>query len=159
MSDPRSVVERWYQCLGKADLEGFTALHADNVVYNIAGRTSISGRWQGKEIVFGTIIPQVFAALDPTRLAFADPYRIHAAEGEGAAGMMIGGGYTPDGREYIQTYAHFFTVRDGLIVEVWEFFDTELAQARLFDKQVEVAPQPENRFAVGDARARPAGHS
>jgi ketosteroid isomerase-like protein len=99
--------------------------------------------------MFGDIIPQVFAALDPGKLAFADPYRIHAVEGGQVAGMMTGGGYTPDGREYIQTYAHFFTVRDGLLVEVWEFFDTELAQQRLFDKPVEVAPAPENRFEVG----------
>lgn len=151
MSDPRDVVERWYKCLGSADLEGFAALHADDVVYNIGGRTEISGRWHGKEVMFGTIIPKVFAALDPTALEFARPYRVFAAEGQNVAGMMVGGGRTHAGDEYVQNYAHFFTVRDGLIVEVWELFDTELAQARLFGKPLDIAPEPapEQRFAVG----------
>jgi ketosteroid isomerase-like protein len=146
MPEPRKVVELWYQFLGASDLEGFSGLHADDVVYNIAGRTEISGRWQGKEIMFGTIIPKVFAALDP----FASPYRIHAAEGESVAGLMAGGGRTHDGQEYFQTYAHLFTVRDGKIVEVWEFFDTELAQARLFGKPVEVATPPDNTISIED---------
>jgi ketosteroid isomerase-like protein len=65
--------------------------------------------------------------------------------------MMVGGGRTHGGEEYVQNYAHFFCVKDGRIVEVWELFDTELAQARLFGKPLDVAPEPEpeQRFAVG----------
>lgn len=149
MTEPHKIVARWYECLGAADLEGFAALHADDVVYNISGRTEISGRWHGKDVMFGEIIPKVFAALDPGKLAFARPYRIHAAEGGNVAGLMFGGGVTHGGEEYTQVYAHFFTVRDGLIVEVWEFFDTELAQARLFGKPHTVAPPPDNPVSVG----------
>lgn len=147
MAEPREIVESWYEALRTVDLEGFVALHHDDVVYNIVGRTEISGRWHGKDVMFGTIVPKVFAALDPQHVDFANPSRVFAVDGNRVVGLMRGGGVTTGGEEYEQTYCHLFEIRDGRIGEVWEFFDTELAQARLFGRPVSPDPLPESGFS------------
>jgi ketosteroid isomerase-like protein len=150
MSDEaRDVVDRWYRSLGAVDLDAFTRLHSDDVVYNIVGGTEISGRWSGKEVMFAEVIPKVFAALDPNQVAMVKPYRIFAVDGPRVAGLMTGGGKTVGGHDYIQTYCHLFQVVNGEIVEIWEFFDTELAQVRLFGKDIELDSPGGDPFEAG----------
>jgi uncharacterized protein len=52
-------------------------------------------------------------------------------------GIMHGGGVAKNGIDYDQTYCQIFTIREGKISELHEFFDTVLAEAALFDNKLE----------------------
>jgi ketosteroid isomerase-like protein len=45
---------------------------------------------------------------------------------------MEGEAKTTDGKLYDNTYSHQFVVRDGQIVELWEFLDTALLRDAIF---------------------------
>lgn len=51
------------------------------------------------------------------------------AEGDFVAVQLSGQAETKDGRPYNNAHCHIFTVRDGKIVEVMEYMDTELVTA------------------------------
>ena len=53
------------------------------------------------------------------------------AEGDQVAVQLRGEAETQDGRPYNNTYCHVFTIREGLVREVTEYFDTELVSADL----------------------------
>lgn len=138
MSDePRAVVERWYHSLSCMDVERFAATLHDDFINNVAGRTAVSGRSYGKKQLFEEVFPLVMANLDPATINLARRHRIMAVDGQIVVGMMQGGAMTKDGQEYDQTYCQIFRVEDGLIHEIWEFFDTMQAEARLFDNPVD----------------------
>lgn len=138
MSDePRAVVERWYRSLSFMDVESFAATLHEDFINNVAGRTAVSGRSYGKKQLFEEVFPRVMANLDPATINLARRHRIMAVDGPIVVGMMQGGAETKDGEEYDQTYCQIFRVEDGLIREIWEFFDTIQAEARLFGNPVD----------------------
>jgi hypothetical protein len=55
-------------------------------------------------------------------------------------GIMRGGGMGTNGHEYLQTYCQILTIRDGLIVELHEFFDTALVELALNDNPTAKGP-------------------
>ena len=130
----RALVERWYAALAAGDFDTIFALHHEDVVYNMVGNTPVSGRLYGREACCnGMIQQQLLAALVPGEFRFAREWHIVAAEGERVVGLMKGGGPARNGGLYEQTYCEIFTIRDGLIVEMHNFFDTVLVEACLFD--------------------------
>jgi ketosteroid isomerase-like protein len=58
--------------------------------------------------------------------------------------MMAGGADTLDGRRYDQTYCQIFRVEQGTIREIWEFFDTMQAEARLFGNSADPGTEPDD---------------
>jgi len=138
MTTIRDVVERWYDCLARMDVEGFAATMHDDVVLNVAGRTAVSGRCNGKRQLFEETFPKVMANLVPGKVNLGRRYRIFAVDPPIVVGMMEGGAETLDGQRYEQTYCQVFRVEGDQIVELWEFFDTVQAEARLFGKAIDV---------------------
>ena len=137
---PRDVVSRWYRSLSPLDAAALLATLHDDVITNVAGRTPVSGRWHGKRILREIVLPRVVANLDLSTIDLARRWRIMAVDGPIVAGMMQGGARTLDGETYDQSYCQLFRVERGLIVETWEFFDTVLAEARLFGNAVDPGP-------------------
>lgn len=133
MSGNTTIVEQWYRALADADIESFLSLHVDDVVFNISGHTVISGRVIGKRQLVEQILPQVFGRLQMDRFRFATRHRIVCADGQRVVGIMEADGPGVNGLRYDQRYVHIFAIRDGRIAEVWEFFDTALANEVLFD--------------------------
>ena len=86
------------------------------------------------------IAEKLLQKLDPDRIQFAKEWHIVAAEGERVVGLMKGGGPTVDGKSYDQTYCEIFTIREGKIVEMHNFFDTVLVEDCLFDNPL-AAPE------------------
>jgi len=115
------------------DQEALLAIQTDDVVYNVAGRTPISGRWVGKSFLTGEAQSMVFGALDPERFRFSRRWKIMCADAERVVGFMEADGPTRSGKRYNQRYCQVFAFRDGRISEVWEFFDSCLAEEALFD--------------------------
>lgn len=136
-NEPREVVERWYASLSAMDIDAFAATLHEDFINNVAGRTAVSGRSYGKLQLFGDVFPLVMANLVPGTVNLARRYRIMAVDDPIVVGMMEGGAETKDGQRYEQTYCQIFRVDDGLIHEIWEFFDTMQAEVRLFGKAVD----------------------
>lgn len=126
-----AVVEQWYRALQNVDLEAFTKVHAPDCVYNVSGHTPISGRCDFQQLT-AEVLPQVFGRLDLTQFRFGINPKIMCADGSRVVGVMEADGSGTNGVRYDQRYCHIFEVRDGLIREVWEFFDTQLAASVLF---------------------------
>jgi ketosteroid isomerase-like protein len=133
MADPTSaeVVANWYEALAKVDLEAFMTLHAPDCIYNVSGHTPISGRCDFSQLC-ADVLPQVFSRIDVANFRFATTWKIVCQDDQRVVGMMEADGVGTNGLRYDQRYLHVFEVRDGLIREVWEFFDTELAAKVLF---------------------------
>jgi hypothetical protein len=128
----KQLVARWYEALAAMDLEGFLAIQTDDVVYNVAGRTPVSGRWTGKDFLVREVQPKVFDALDPATFRFSKRWKIMCADAERVVGFMEAEGVARSGKRYDQRYCQVFAFRDGRICEVWEFFDSCLAEEALF---------------------------
>lgn len=124
------IVEDWYRALQSVDLEGFTKLHASDCMYNISGHTPISGRCDFAQLQ-AEILPQVFGRLDLTQFRFTN-WKIMCQDEQRVVGFLDAEGPGTNGERYDQRYVHVFEVRDGLIRQVWEFFDTQLAAKVLF---------------------------
>jgi ketosteroid isomerase-like protein len=62
------------------------------------------------------------------------------ADDERVVGLMRGGGMGTNGHEYLQTYCQILTIRDGLIAELHEFFDTALVELALNDNPTQKGP-------------------
>jgi uncharacterized protein len=125
------VIADWYRALNTVDLELFGALHAPDCVYNVSGHTPISGRCDMRRLT-EEVLPQVFGRLDLAEYRLAVKWSIMCSDGRRVVGMMEGDGPGTNGKRYDQRYLHVFELRDGLITEVWEFFDTQLAAEVLF---------------------------
>ena len=142
-TENRRLVERWYQALAEGDFETIFDMHHDDVVYNMVGNTPVSGRIYGKEACCkGMITDKLLQKLVPDQIQFAKQWTIVAAEGDRVVGLMKGGGPTNDGKQYDQTYCEIFTIRDGKIAEMHNFFDTVLVQECLFDNSLRTSELP-----------------
>lgn len=153
MSDLRAaniaVATRFYEALAAGDFDALAALHSDDIVFNLVGTTPVSGRWEGKAVCFGPIVADgVIGKLRPETIHFSRQWLIMCADEERVVGLMRGGGIATNGHEYLQTYCQIMTIRDGLIVELHEFFDTALVELALNDNPtVKGASLPQRPFA------------
>ncbi|MCR9179220.1 nuclear transport factor 2 family protein [Erythrobacter sanguineus] len=136
-----ALVTRYYEALAAGDFDALAALHADDVVFNLVGTTPVSGRWVGKAECFGPVVADgVIGKLVADTIRFSRQWRIMCADEERVVGLMRGGGMGTNRHEYLQTYCQILTIRDGLIVELHEFFDTALVELALNDNPTAKGP-------------------
>lgn len=128
----RKIVESWMTSLATGDQEVFWQIHAEDVVYNISGHSVISGQVRGRKAMMEEIVPHVFKALDLERSRFADKWKVMCDDGTRIVTIMEADCQGSNGVQYDQRYLHIFGFRGGQISEVWEFFDTDLANRALF---------------------------
>lgn len=144
-----ALVTRYYEALAEGDFDALAALHSDDVVFNLVGSTPVSGRWEGKAECFGPVVADgVIGKLVADTIRFSRQWRIMCADDERVVGLMRGGGMGTNGHEYLQTYCQVLTIRDGLIVQLHEFFDTALVELALNDNPTVKGPSvPVRPFA------------
>lgn len=141
-----ALIERYYEYLGSGDFEKLADLHNEDVAFNMLGSTPVSGRWEGKAECFGPIVADgVVGKLKPHAFRFSKKWRIMCADDDRVVGIMQGGGPGLNGEQYDQTYCQVFTIADGEIVELHEFFDTALVELVLNDNPTRKAPTPQQR--------------
>jgi ketosteroid isomerase-like protein len=131
------TIEDYYRRLSKGDFEKFISLHAEDVIFNLAGRTPVSGRFIGRAKCIEAVLKPVAKSLQPGKFKFAKKWRIMAADENRVVAIMQGGGTTKNDCSYEQTYCQIFTLSNGKILEVHEFFDTALAEAALFNNRLQ----------------------
>jgi ketosteroid isomerase-like protein len=136
-----AVATHFYEALAAGDFDALAALHSDDIVFNLVGSTPVSGRWEGKDVCFGPIVADgVIGKLKAETIRFSREWRIMCADDERVVGLMRGGGMATNGHDYLQTYCQIMTIRDGLIVELHEFFDTALVELALNDNPTAKGP-------------------
>jgi ketosteroid isomerase-like protein len=134
-----AILDSYYQALKDADFDRYLGLFADDVMYNVNGSTEVSGRWEGKAALAEQLNPHVFEHIDVSRTVMATKYAVMCADDERVVGIMEAEGTSVDGNPYPQRYCMILAIRDGLIAEVHEFFDTALAETALFGGTLERA--------------------
>ena len=80
--------------------------------------------WEGKENVYGTLVPAVVASLDQNTVSFGENWKIMCADDERVTGLMSARGKSLNGENMDQTYCHIFKIENSKIIEVYEFMDT-----------------------------------
>lgn len=134
--DLESTLEKLYSALQSGDLETWASMHADDVVFNINGSTVMSGRITGKKIVMNELLPLLFTRIKPEASTFGVNWKCMCASGNRAAVIFEGRAETLEGRPYNNRYLQLLEFGDdGLIQEVWEFFDSALAEERIFNAE------------------------
>ena len=127
----KKLVKEWYRALEAGDAGAMLAVQRDDVIYNVHGTTPVSGRFQGKDILVNDIFPRVMGMLQMDTFKFCTKLKIVCADEHRVVTIMQADGQALNGIRYNQTYCHMFGFKDGLISEVWEFFDSVLAEAAL----------------------------
>ena len=141
-ADLDAVLGRLYGALQSADLNTWAAMHSDDVVFNINGQTVMSGRITGKDVVMNELLPLLFTRIKPEVSSFGVGWKCMCASDSRAAVIFEGRSETLEGEAYNNRYLQLLEFNDaGLICEVWEFFDTALAEALIFT--------PEQRSPTG----------
>lgn len=148
MGNHRSRVAEFYEALADWDIERFWACQSPDVVYNISGHTPISGRVKGRTAMEAKILPPVFNGLDQQRFQFTERWGVVCESETRVVAVMEADGLAKNGLRYDQRYIHIFDFRDGLIAEVWEFFDTALAEAALFAPPFDRQPRAAGAFKL-----------
>jgi hypothetical protein len=134
----KHLVSEFYAGLATADLDRFLAALCDDAIFNVAGKSPISGRFQGKEFLLNTVLPQVLGELEMETFEFAKKWKIMCADGTRVVAFMEADGMAKSGIRYNQRYCQTFEFRDGKIGGVWEFFDDCLAAQALFGNSLAI---------------------
>ena len=134
------LCQRYFNAMAAGDWQTVEDMYHDEIVIHMAGSTPASGRLEGKAAVTDDLIArQVHAALDVTKMRFAQRWKIMCADDERVVAIMEGGGPTLSGDVYDQVYCEIFRFRDGRIIEMHAFFDTALAERALFGNALQIA--------------------
>ena len=128
----RIVVEEYWKKLGAGDVGGAMALMSPDVVYEVAGKTPVSGSFRGLAEVNEKLMKPVFSRIRDLKLVpdefIGDGARV-AVLAHGRAELVAGGSYE-------NRYVFIYGVRDGKIAQVAEYLDTVEVETKMFGKKL-----------------------
>ncbi len=121
----RQIVQEIYDAMASGDMAPFGAACDPDYVWRLPGHSSWSRRFEGRAVVQRELIGPLFAL-------FAGRYTARAinlvAEGDMVVAEVRGQVLTKNGERYDNEYCFVFRFRDGRIVEVVEYCDTDLIE-------------------------------
>lgn len=130
-TESSETVVRDYLAVGsRGDAEALAALFAEDATWTLIGDLPISGTWHGRKQIFEDFRAQAFSRFDVESLELTVVDVI--AAGDKAVLEWTAQADVPDGGRYDQHCIAIFTVRDGKITAVREYFDTDHARRVLF---------------------------
>ncbi|MFF4530347.1 nuclear transport factor 2 family protein [Streptomyces sp. NPDC001407] len=123
-SEPKDVVRRYFEALAAGDQQTILDSWAEDGSCWYAGDLPISGTWQGRDQVIDGFLATAFAHLDPDREIGV---RVTNIFGEGEQVFVEWDSWATGktGRAYDQKNSGVFVVRDGKIVTMREYADTQ----------------------------------
>ena len=128
MANNKQIIQQAFDGLARADARAFVDAMAEDFTWIIEGQSRWSGRYEGKAAFQNELVPALFAN-------FAGEYRNHAdeiiAEGDRVVVLARGEAKTVRGEDYDNSYCFVIRMRDGKMIELREYMDTALAEARL----------------------------
>jgi ketosteroid isomerase-like protein len=109
------LLRRGYAAYGSGDMDTINELFADAVVWHVAGRSPLSGDYNGKEEVFG-----FFAKLQEMSegTSKVEVHDLLANDEHGVA--VVTESATRNGRNHEGNATHVLHVRDGQVTEFWD---------------------------------------
>ncbi|WP_329570216.1 nuclear transport factor 2 family protein [Kitasatospora sp. NBC_01266] len=137
VSGPKDVVRRYFAALAAGDQQMVRDSWAPDGSCWYGGELPISGTWQGRDQVIDGFLATAFAHLDPEREI---GIRVTNLFGEGEQVFVEWDSWATGrtGRPYQQKNSGVFAVRDGQIVSMREYADTQGWERALIDN----APAP-----------------
>ena len=122
----KQIIQSFYDAANNGDMESCFGLLADNVTWINIGSTKFSGTYAGKDNLIENLLGPVFGGLKAGIFSTIDNL---IAEDDYVVVQFRGTAETKDGRPYNNTYCHVFRIENEMIVEVTEYFDTELTSS------------------------------
>ncbi|MFE6054167.1 nuclear transport factor 2 family protein [Kitasatospora sp. NPDC056446] len=129
--DAKSVVLRYLQALREKDLNGALELLSPEAVFHIPGSHPLAGAFHGTAEIVGTFMASLNERLAPDAGYAVDVKRV-IAEGDHVAVECVSRSTTRNGEPYVIDISALFTVADGRISEMREYFDTQYFARTLF---------------------------
>jgi NADPH:quinone reductase-like Zn-dependent oxidoreductase/ketosteroid isomerase-like protein len=130
--DPKSVVTRYVEAVAAGDRATMGASFARDGVWTYPGDLPLSGDWKGRDLVMdeflGAVADKLFAPDTPVTIALTNVI----ADGEQVFAEWTAQATARAGGAYSNNCGAVFVVRDGLIVAVREYTDTDHARRMLF---------------------------
>ena len=128
----RKIIETYYKSIASGDFETVISLMHEDVVFNIVGETPYAGKWEGRDNIYGILVPAVVSNFKEGSVKFAENWNVMCVDENRATGLMSAKAETHDGKKLDMTYCHILKFNESQIIEVHEFFDTAQGE-RLFD--------------------------
>ena len=119
----KKVVRQLFEAGNRGDMETCFGLVADDIRWTNMGTTSLSGAYEGKAELMEKLLGPLFGQL---KQGIHMEIRQLVAEGDHVVAVTSGTSETLDGRPYNNSYCWVIRIRDGKLVEVTEYSDTEL---------------------------------
>lgn len=113
-----TLIRRGYELFSNGDMDGFTELLADDVIWHVPGRCPVSGTYKGREAVVGYL-----SALGELSGGTYQIDGVHdvVANDDHVVGLHHSVATRP-GKTYDHNETVVFHVRDGRITGVWEVY-------------------------------------
>ena len=128
MADNRAIITETFDALAKGDGRPFVKLMADDFVWIMEGKTAWSGTYSGKAEVQARVLGPLFAQFE---LPYVNRAEKIIVEGDDVVVLCRGNVNTKTGKRYDNSYCYVITMRDGAMIKLREYFDTELVTAVL----------------------------
>ncbi len=122
----KDIIKTFYAAGARGDMDRCFSLIADDIRWVNIGSTRFSGTYVGKEALVEQLLGPLFEQL---KAGISSTIENLIAEGDFVVAQTTGSAETTDGKPYNNSYCQVFTIRDGKIAEVKEYFDTELTSA------------------------------
>lgn len=126
IAETKEVVRRFYEAAARGDMESCLALLADDIRWTNIGTTRFSGTFAGKQALLEQLLGPLFAQL---KAGIVPTIENLIAEGDVVVAQTTGTAETHDGVPYNNSYCQVMRIREGKIVEVKEYFDTQLTNS------------------------------
>lgn len=123
IADSKKIAGAFYDAANRGDMDTCFGFLADDIVWTSIGTTAVSGTYSGKDKLMAKLLGPVFGEL---KAGISSAIDNMIAEGDYVVVQSRGTAETHDGRPYNNTYCHIIKIRNGQIVELTEFCDTEL---------------------------------
>ena len=124
----RAIVTHIMEALSRGDRQPFGDAMAEGFTWHMIGTTAWSGKFRGKADVRERLIAPLFTQFGSHYTN--TPKRI-LADGDFVVVESWGNVTTRTGKPYCNTYCLVIELRDGKMVELTEYLDTELVTAAL----------------------------
>jgi len=126
IAENKQVVVDFYEAAGRGDMDQCFALLADDITWTNIGSTKLSGTYRGKAELMNKLLGPLFGQL---KAGISSSVENLLGEDDYVVALTSGTAETVDGRPYNNRYCHVMRILDGKIIEVTEYFDTELTSS------------------------------
>ena len=118
----RQIMETYYKSINQGDFDTVINLMSEDVVFHMIGTGPFSGRWEGRDRVYGELVPSVMKSFKPETVEFAGKWKIMCADEERAVGLMTGKAETTEGTDFETTYCQIFKIENSnLDIKIFSF--------------------------------------